>query len=146
MKKHIDYPARTLVVRLLATTAIMVCGLSGFNACAAMIATHTTIAAADTTYDGQDIVVSNCTLTVNGPHTFASLVLTNNALLTHTPAPNGETNNRLLLSITGDATIAAGCQVDVAGRGYGAGTGPGAGIVAYNGGSGGAIRQRGRPR
>jgi len=35
---------------------------------AAVFTTDATINIGDTAYDGQDIVVSNCTLTVNGPH------------------------------------------------------------------------------
>ena len=51
---------------------------------------NTTIGTGDPTYDGQDLVVSNCTLTVNGAHNFASLLLTNGTVLTHSAAPNGE--------------------------------------------------------
>ena len=40
---------------------------------AATFTINTTINSGDTTYDAQDIVVSGCTLTVNGPHSFNSL-------------------------------------------------------------------------
>jgi hypothetical protein len=53
----------------------------------------------NTTYDGQDIVVSGCTLTVDGPHAFASLLVTNSGAVTHSTAPNGETNNLVDISM-----------------------------------------------
>ena len=52
---------------------------------AATFTTAVTISESDTTYDGQDIVVNGATLTVNGAHSFASLLLTNGAVLTHSP-------------------------------------------------------------
>ena len=53
---------------------------------AATFTSNAIITNGDTTYDGQPMVVSNCTLTVNGPHSFASLLLTSNAVLTHSAA------------------------------------------------------------
>ena len=103
----------------------------GFTAASAFgftFTSNTTIGAGDLTYDGQDIVVSNCTLTVNGPHTFNNLSLQNNALLTHTAAPNGEADNRLALTLLGGCVVQAGSRIDASGRGYAAGAGPGAGI------------------
>ena len=103
----------------------------GFTAASAFGVTftsNTTIGVGDLTYHGQDIVVSNCTLAVNGPHTFNNLSLQNNALLTHTAAPNGEADNRLALTLLGGCVVQAGSRVDVSGRGYAAGAGPGAGM------------------
>jgi hypothetical protein len=88
-----------------------------------------TIGAGDLTYEGQDIVVSNCTLTVNGPHNFASLVLTDSAVLTHSAAPNGEAANLLSLTIAGDLALDAASRIDVSARGYAAQQGPGAGTA-----------------
>ena len=90
---------------------------------ATVFTSNTTIAVGDATYDGQPIVVSNCTLTVNGPHSFASLALTNAAVLTHSPAPNGETNNCLDLTIANDAVVDATSRIDASGGGYGTGGG-----------------------
>ncbi len=104
---------------------------------AALFTNNTTIGAGDVTYDGQEIVASNCTLTVNGPHSFASLLLTSNAVLTHATAPNGETNNRVLLTITGDVTVATGCSINASARGYASASGPGAGGNWGDQGSGG---------
>ena len=89
--------------------------------------TNTTIADGDLTCDGQDIAVSNCTLTVNGAHTFASLLVTASGVVTHSAAPNGEVNNRLALTITGDLGVDALSRIDLTGRGYAALQGPGAG-------------------
>ena len=68
---------------------------------------NTAIGAGNTTYDGQDITVSGCTLTVDGPHAFASLQVTNGGAVTHSPASNGELGNRLDLTIAGDVTVDA---------------------------------------
>jgi len=59
------------------------------TASAVVFTTDTTINPANTNYDGQDIVVSNATLTVDGPHTFASLLIASNSVLTHTFSTNG---------------------------------------------------------
>jgi hypothetical protein len=47
------------------------------------------ISFADHSYDGQDIVVTNCTLTVDGTHTFNSVQLLSGAVLTHSAFPYG---------------------------------------------------------
>src|SRR5690348_15623671 len=44
----------------------------------------------DLTFDGMDIVVSNCTVTVDGPHGFASLQILAHGVVTHTFAANGD--------------------------------------------------------
>src|SRR6476646_5210195 len=49
----------------------------------------TVINAFDTTYDGADVVVTNCTLTVNGPHAFSNLLVAAGGTLTHTFSTNG---------------------------------------------------------
>ncbi|HWI59631.1 MAG TPA: hypothetical protein VNZ22_20550, partial [Bacillota bacterium] len=43
----------------------------------------------DTNYDGADIVITNCTLTVDGPHSFASLQILQGGTLTHTAVAGG---------------------------------------------------------
>ena len=58
---------------------------SAFTAPAAVFTTDTTINEGDTTVDGQDIIVSNATVNINGPHGFNSVLLTNNAVLPHSP-------------------------------------------------------------
>src|SRR5688572_11603532 len=59
------------------------------TASAAVISTDTTIAPGDTSFEGADIIVSNATLTVDGPHTFSSLTILSNGVLTHTFSTNG---------------------------------------------------------
>jgi hypothetical protein len=49
----------------------------------------TAIAPTDLSFDGADIVISNCTLTVSGPHTFASLFIASGGKLTHSFWPSG---------------------------------------------------------
>ena len=49
----------------------------------------TYIGPADFSSDGQDIIVSNCTLTVDGTHGFNSLQLLNGGVLTHSAFTNG---------------------------------------------------------
>ena len=88
---------------------------------------NTAIGVGNTTYDNQEIIVSGCTLTVDGPHAFTSLLVTNGGAVTHSHAPNGEANNRLNLTIAGDATVDATSAISVNGRGYGSDSGPGAG-------------------
>ncbi len=68
--------------------------LAGFlfaaaGAPAAVFTNNTTIGPFDTRYDGSDIVLSNCTVTVDGAHTFASLRVAPGGTLTHSFWPNG---------------------------------------------------------
>jgi hypothetical protein len=56
---------------------------------AASFTNAVTISETNTTYDGQDIVVNGATVTINGTHRFNSLLLTNNAVLTHSVASDG---------------------------------------------------------
>ena len=112
--------------------------MSSTTALATVFTNNTVIPVGDLLYDGQPIVVSNCTLTVDGVHSFASLLLTDSAVLTHSPAPAGETNNRLDLTIAGAMTIDATSRVDANAKGYGPVAGPGAGISSgyYSSGGG----------
>lgn len=66
--------------------------LAGFlivNASAAWITNDTLIDIADTNYDGADILITNCTLTVNGAHSFANLQILAGGRLTHGFFPSG---------------------------------------------------------
>jgi hypothetical protein len=47
--------------------------------------TSTVISESNTNRDGQDIVVSGATLTVDGSRAFNTLLLTNRTVLTHSP-------------------------------------------------------------
>jgi hypothetical protein len=59
---------------------------------AATFTTNALITEADAAFDGQDIVVSGATLTVDGRHSFNSMLLTNGAVLTHSPCTATETH------------------------------------------------------
>ena len=58
---------------------------SGFCASAATFTNNVTLSETNTAYDGQDIIVDGATVTIDGPHSFNSVRLTNNAVLTHSP-------------------------------------------------------------
>ena len=121
--------------RTLLTALALTLSLSGANAIIFTTSFH--IPAGNTTWDGDDIIVQGCTLTVDGPHSFRSLTL-NGAVLNHSPAPNGETNNRIQITVTGDVLVDAVSRVDVLGRGYlTAGTPGAAPPTADDGGGGG---------
>ena len=68
--------------------------LIGCTTQAAIFTHDAAISFNNTNYDGADIVITNCTLTVDGPHAFASLQVLNGGNLTHTYAPKGTLENR----------------------------------------------------
>jgi hypothetical protein len=82
------------------------------TATAVTFTSDTAISFNNTNYDDTDIVVTNCTLTVDGPHSFASVQVLNGANLTHSFATNGllenrrtVTNEQQVLSGTNAATL-----------------------------------------
>jgi hypothetical protein len=101
--------------------------------------TNTTIGVGNTAYDGQDIVIRDCTVTVAGAHAFNSLRLTNLAVLTHSPAPQGEANFQINLAIARDLTVDYPSRIEATARGYAGASGPGAGgsSASASGGGGG---------
>lgn len=111
-----------------------------------LITAPTTINPGDTQIAGvplttAQITIRGTTLTINGRHTIASMVLERNgatgATLTHDPNTSftygpGDTVNGMHLIITGDLTLnstvsGAINRIDASGRGFPAATGPGAG-------------------
>ncbi len=88
----------------------------------------------DLTYEGFDITVSGCVLTVDCLHHFNSLSVINGGSVTHAA---GDTNG-LYLNVATDVTINTGCSIQADGRGYAPGTGPGAGTSWGGYGGGGA--------
>ena len=79
---------------------------------AVVFTNDTAITFNNTNYDGLDVVVTNCTLTVDGTHSFASLQVQTGGNLTHSPAPGGYlynwftvTNEPQVLSLTNVATL-----------------------------------------
>ncbi|MBE0540564.1 MAG: Ig-like domain-containing protein, partial [Verrucomicrobia bacterium] len=76
-----------------------------------------TISDTNTTYDGQDIVVDGATVTINGWHSFNSVLLTNGAVLTHSPCTTTNTH-KLDLVVTNAIVISTNSRIDVSGKGY----------------------------
>ncbi len=71
-------------------------GLIAFAAQPAFALTFTSnanIGPANTNYEGLDITVSNCTLVVDGAHTFASMHVGTGGVLTHSFSPGGAVSN-----------------------------------------------------
>ncbi len=73
------------------------------------------ISSSDTNYDGLDIVVTNCTVTLDGTHAFASLRILNGGILTHSVA-TGHTG--LNLATTGDLWVDEEGAINADGKGY----------------------------
>lgn len=108
---------------------------------------NTTILAGDGTYEGYDVTVSGCTLTVDGVHAFNSLLVSNNGVVTHDPLSSPNYAGGLNLTITTDCNVTPGSSIDVSSRGYAGGTsntpaqGPGGGgnnVTSLHEGGGGA--------
>lgn len=99
--------------------------------------TDTLISTSNNTYEDHDIVVTGCTLSVNGPHVFHSLQLINGAVLTHSAAPEMAAY-ALNLTIATEMAVDASSRVDVVGKGFPKNTGPGTMDISNSGGSGGA--------
>ena len=100
---------------------------------------NTTIEADDYTYDGDDIIIDNCVLTVNGQHDFNSMHILEGGILTHSAE---EEPNGFNLIIAGDFIVDFNGSVDVDGKGY-TSTGPGGGKASTWYGSGGGYGGKG---
>ena len=61
--------------------------LAGISA--VIFTNDTTISPNNTNYDGLDVVMSNCVVTVDGPHAFASVSVAAGGTLTHSASTNG---------------------------------------------------------
>ncbi len=82
------------------------------NASSLLITNDTAIGPFNLIYDGSDIVVSNCVLTIDGLHGFNSLLVESNGVLTHSFFPSGSsnfmfsvTNELLVLSLSNSAAL-----------------------------------------
>jgi hypothetical protein len=103
-----------------------------------LLETNTAVEPGNTTLDGQRVVVSGAMLTLAGPHTFAGLVLSNNAVVTHVAAPAGNPDHAVRLTVSGDVLVDASSRIDATGRGYAESGSPGfGGNGNYAGGGGG---------
>jgi hypothetical protein len=70
---------------------------------------NTSIGVGNTNYDGTAIVVTNCTLTVDGPHAFSSVLVAAGGVLTHSFSPSGTISN--LLFITNESQVLSGTNL-----------------------------------
>jgi hypothetical protein len=127
----------------LIAASLFFCG----SASGVLFTNNASIAANDTNYEGQDIVVIGCTLTIDGPHSFSELFVFEDGVLTHSPGAIN-VNTALDLTISNDVLVEAGSRINADGLGYAAGAGPGAGAtlfglapfgIAYTNGGGGAF-------
>jgi hypothetical protein len=75
------------VIRFGAIAWILCASLA--SAMAVTFTQDTSISFSDLSYEGADIVITNCTLTVDGSHIFHSLLVQNGGVLTHSPNSNG---------------------------------------------------------
>ncbi len=133
------------VHRLSVAAATAVAFTAGLNAGTVMITTDTTVGCEDMSLDGMDVIVDGAILTIDCDHTFNSLMLINNGVVTHSVGgaiPSGESDAvGLHLTITNDCTITGGCLIRANLRGHEPASGPGAGgtdDVAGGGAHGGA--------
>ncbi len=100
-------------------TTCLLCALAPLGAAAGTVTftTNTLIDTTNLTYEGQDLVVQGCTVTVNGPHTFNSLSLQNAGVLTQSPTTTSQ-GYSLQVTVTGKLTVDATSRIDVSGTGY----------------------------
>lgn len=59
------------------------------SAPATVITSNLAITPIDASYDGADLVISNCTVTVDGAHSFNSLLVGAGGVLTHSYSQSG---------------------------------------------------------
>lgn len=97
-----------------------------------------TLSAGDTNYNQYVLVKQGGVLTIAGPHTFAGLILTNGATMTH-PASTTSAVYSLDITVLGPAVISSNSAIDVSGRGYPAGRTTGLQAHGFSGGSYGGL-------
>ena len=138
------------MTRLLQFTALF----AALSTCASQTSADTVTFTTDETigcdnmmYEGDDIIVSGCIVTIDCAHSFASLSVINGGIVTHAAGgtvPGGaEDPVGMVLTITGNVLVDAGCSISADGRGHPAGAGDGAGTDSDYGGGGGAYGGRG---
>ncbi len=92
------------LIRRVATLIIFTLGC--WPALAATFTTNTDIAATNMAYDGMDIIITNCTVTVDGPHSFNSLHVETGGVLTHSFVASGVVSN--VLVVTNESHVLTG--------------------------------------
>src|SRR5205814_1487541 len=93
---------------------LMVSSLSlvASTASTAVFTTDSLIAADNTNYDGQDIVISNCVLTIDSLHNFASFRIAGTGTLTHSFAPA----TPIYASVTNETNVLEGTNATALGN------------------------------
>src|ERR1019366_10099433 len=89
--RHIMKQPFSYLLNALPVSALLLCGLP---AGAITFTNDTAIGFNNTNYDGADVFVTNCTLTVDGQHPFASVQVLNGGNLTHSFGASGVLENR----------------------------------------------------
>jgi hypothetical protein len=98
--RFISLTRRTLMAGVIALILIRL------PAFATTFTNDTTINANDTNYEGANIIVTNCTVTVDGSHAFSSLLVAAGGMLTHSFSPDGVISN--LLSVVDESQVLNG--------------------------------------
>src|SRR5580704_14176182 len=94
------------LILLTSLLTLAFCGVQPAFGTTTVFTTNTAIASGNTNFDGAHIVVTNCTLTVDGAHSFSSLHVATNGVLTHSPSPGGTVSNYLY--VTGEEQVLVG--------------------------------------
>jgi len=117
---------------------------------AVVFTTDTLIGTSDATYDGMDVIVHGCVLTLDGYHPFNSLTIERNesnapGVLTHSPASTTGFNLVIAtdLTIQGPEQSLVGSRIDASGMGWLSGSAPGGGGSGLVYGAGGGYGGRG---
>jgi hypothetical protein len=106
-----QFMAATLLLSLFPQTrralTAGVIALACVPAFATTFTNNTSIGVGNTNYDGTAIVVTNCTLTVDGPHAFSSVLVAAGGVLTHSFYPSGAISSNPLF-ITNESQVLSG--------------------------------------
>ena len=124
------YKSKTMKSIILLSSAWLFLSLS-LPAQPALFTSDASIGANDTNYDGEDIVVVGCTVTIDGSHSFSDVLIIENGTVTHSPITN-LSGGGFNLSVSNNVVIEAGSAIDAGGLGFGPGLGAGAGSSASN--------------
>jgi RHS repeat-associated protein len=101
--------------RLVSTTNNTESGVG--NSAPILVPANTFIDENNRQFEGQSLQVNGTTLTLRGSHTFANLILTGGAVLTHSPTTSN-TVNKLELTVTNMLTIDPTSRIDASGKGF----------------------------
>jgi hypothetical protein len=94
------------VRRLLAAALI---SLACLPTLATTFTNNTAISGGNTNYDGTDIIITNCTVTIDGRHSFSSVHVASGGILTHSSSSNGTITN--ILYVTNEPQLLAGTNL-----------------------------------